>query len=408
MKTKQLKFLGLLFLFISAVSCSNDDDMNHEDQENHNPEDHGNVSLLVSDANSTALNLINPFTSEIQTFQASFPKGVVYVTQSGLYGIITHREHDFTETFNLGGEIDHGDHNHSLGETGLTNTNFESMKPTHFKSEQGYVAVYNDGDATLSLFKENDINGGASVSKIATGTTAHHGAMVIFDNGNIAVTNLGSGIGLPEKVHIINHQGEVISQEEQSLSTSGIHGSAGNDDTAIFGAASGILVVQDNGDQRIIDYPESFEEGVWFGSILATNEPDIFIGYTAAKGVYFIDIATEKITPLLETSDLFKCMVSLDGNEVVSLTKTGSFTITDVSTKEHVYNGTMGITLDTESSDHSSITSNVDYFEDYLFVSIPTSNKIIQYNLSEMNIEKEYDLDITPYQFKVLSYDIAH
>ncbi|NJB37789.1 hypothetical protein [Croceivirga sp. JEA036] len=409
-----MKKISILFMSVALsllAACSSEDDSIVEDADadhDHNHEEIENVSLLVTDVNSTTLNFINPFSEEVKTFEASHAKGSVYVTESGRYGVITHRNHNFTETFNLGGEIDHGDHSHDLGETGLAAISFESEKPTHFKSEQGIVAVYNDGDATLSLFKENTIDSATEVETITTGTTAHHGAMVIFKNGTIAVTNLGAGAGLPEKVHIINQQGEVVSEEEQSLSTSGIHGSAGNDDTAIFGSNTGVLVVKDDGEQKLINYPDTFEEDVWFGSLLATSESNLFVGYTGSKGVYFVDIDSEQITPILETEELFKCMVSKDGEKVVAVTKTGEFKIVAVASNETLYNGTLAVAMDTESSGHGSVTSVIDYFEEFLYISVPSSNKIVQYHLEEMEVEQEFELSITPYQFKVLAYDLEH
>ncbi|WP_077404646.1 hypothetical protein [Cellulophaga omnivescoria] len=401
-KTYLLPLLAVSTLF---MACSKDDDAPVNDEHH---EDHENVSLLVSDANSASLNFINVDNEEVTAYQASYAKGSIYATESGRYAVITHRDNNFTETFNIGGEIDHGDHSHDLGETGFGAIKFESLKPTHFKSEQDYVAVYNDGDATLTIFDEKTIANNTTAKNITTGTTAHHGAMVIFKNGNIAVTKLGNGAVLPEKVHIINQDGEVVSEEEQSLSTSGIHGSAGNNTTALFGSNTGVLVVKDNGEQKIINYPTSFEENVWFGSILATTSDVIFVGYTSSKGAYFININSEEITPIHETAELFKCMVSRDKKEILSITKSGDIKVTNVISNSVVYEGKLSITMDTESDGHGSVTTNIDYFDDFLYLSIPSEEKIIQYNLEKMEVVKEFNLGITPYQFKILAYDIEH
>ncbi|WBU89354.1 hypothetical protein [Cellulophaga omnivescoria] len=401
-KTYLLPLLAVSTLF---MACSKDDDAPVNDDHH---EDHENVSLLVSDANSASLNFINVDNEEVTAYQASYAKGSIYATESGRYAVITHRDNNFTETFNIGGEIDHGDHSHDLGETGFGAIKFESLKPTHFKSEQDYVAVYNDGDATLTIFDEKTIANNTTAKNITTGTTAHHGAMVIFKNGNIAVTKLGNGAVLPEKVHIINQDGEVVSEEEQSLSTSGIHGSAGNNTTALFGSNTGVLVVKDNGEQKIINYPTSFEENVWFGSILATTSDVIFVGYTSSKGAYFININSEEITPIHETAELFKCMVSRDKKEILSITKSGDIKVTNVISNSVVYEGKLSITMDTESDGHGSVTTNIDYFDDFLYLSIPSEEKIIQYNLEKMEVVKEFNLGITPYQFKILAYDIEH
>lgn len=404
---KHIKFLPYVFAFSFFVSCSDASDEIGDDNQLMKEDEH--TSLLISDVNSTTLNFLKPFSGVIEKYQASYSKGAVYATESGRYGVITHRDDNFTETFNVGGEIAHGDHSHDLGETGLAAISFEAQKPTHFKSEHNFVAVYNDGNATLSLFNENSIHNASSpVRTIATGTTAHHGAMVIFKNGTIAVTNLGNGSSLPEEVHVINQLGEVISNHENKIVTSGIHGSAGNDKTAIFGSNTGILVVQNTGEQRIIEYPSDFEDDVWFGALLGTSVDHLFVGYTASKGVYFININNDEVTPIYETSDLFKCMVVNNGDDIVCVTKSGKINVTNVNSKQVIYEGQLNVTMDTVSDGHSAVTSNIDVSENFVYVSIPSQKKIVQIKLENLSVTKEFLLDITPYQFKVLGVEFDH
>lgn len=402
---KSFKILGYALAISTMLSCS--DDENGITEKTILEEE--NTALLISDVNSTKLNLLKPFDKTVQSFEASYSGGSVYVTESGSYGVITHRDHNFTETFSLGGEIPHGDHSHNLGEVGMGAISFESEKPTHFKSEQGFVLVYNDGDATLNLFNENSIHNNASpVRSIGTGSVAHHGAMVVFNNGTIAVTALGNGVGLPEKVQIINQSGEVVYGGESSVVTSGIHGSAGNGTVAVFGSNTGVLVVKSTGEQSLIDYPNDFEEDVWFGSLLSTNVANVFVGYTASKGVYFINIDSKKITPVFENTNLFKCMMSKEGDLVAGLSKEGNFSVTDVVSGVVQYQGKLNITMDTESTDHGSVISNMAITDSFLYISIPSNKKIVQIDLADLTIQNEFNLEITPYQFQVLKHDLDH
>ncbi|MGY5355555.1 hypothetical protein [Wenyingzhuangia sp. IMCC45467] len=404
---KKFKFLVYAVAFSFFISCSDDDhDIEHE-HEHHDEQE--NMALLVSDVNSKTLNFIKPHDESIQTYQAKYSKGAIYATESGRYGVITHRDNNFTETFNLGGEVAHGDHSHDLGETGLAAISFESQKPTHFKSAQGYVLVYNDGDATLSLFNESSIHNNSSpVRTINTGSVAHHGAMAVYKNGSIAVTELGNGASLPESVRIINQSGEVLFPNQSIIKTSGIHGNAAGDKVAVFGSNTGVLVVKDTGEQSLIHYPDSFGDDVWFGSLLSTHDSNLFIGYTATKGVYYIDIENSEITPVYETTDLFKCIVSSDGEYVVALTKSGYLNITEIESKSVAYQGQLSVDLDTEAADHSSVTSNIDVSDEFLYVSVPSEQKIIQISLDELEVADEFNLEITPYQFKVLGYNLDH
>lgn len=403
---KLFKILSYALVISAFLSCSNDDSDELSSEEIGENE---NMGLLISDSESNALNFLTPFDNSIQEFEASYSGGSIYATESGHYAVITHRNYNFTETFNLGGEIDHGSHSHDLGEQGMAAISFESQSPTHFKSEHGYVAVFNDGDATLSLFNENSIyNESSPLRTITTGSAAHHGAMVVFENGTIAVTELGSGAVLPESAKIIDQSGVVLFEDEAVIVTSGIHGNAGNDDVAIFGSNTGVLVVKSNGKQSLINYPNGFDDDVWFGSLLSTNDANLFVGYTSSKGAYFINIEEEEITPIYETSKLFKCITSKDGDLIVALTIDGYLNITEVETGFVKYQGQLSIVMDTESTGHSSVTSNIDLSEDFVYVSIPTQKKIIQIELSDLSIADEYNLSITPYQFKVLGADFDH
>ncbi|SFD03742.1 hypothetical protein [Algibacter pectinivorans] len=404
---KVFKVLSYVLVLSIITSCSNDDADDITNDSQIVEDEH--TALLISDSESNVLNFLKPYDNTIQDFEASFSGGSIYATESGIYGVITHRSNNFTETFNFGGEIPHGSHSHDLGEQGMAAISFESQSPTHFKSEHGYVAVYNDGDATLSLFNESSIHNGSSpVRTINTGSAAHHGAMVVFPNGTLAVTELGNGAGLPESAKIISQNGEILFEDKPVIVTSGIHGNAGHDDVAVFGSNSGVLVVKSNGDQSLINYPDDFEDDVWFGSLLSTNDANLFVGYTGSKGAYFINIADEEITPILESSNLFKCIKSKDGDLIASLTKTGLLNITEVSTGLVKYQGKLNIAMDTEATDHGSVTSNIDLSEDFIYVSIPTQKKIIQIELNDLSNMKEFNLNITPYQFKILGAHFDH
>lgn len=64
--------------------------------------------------------------------------------------------------------------------------------------------------------------------------------------------------------------------------------------------------------------------------------------------------------------------------------------------------------MDTESTGHGSVTSNIDFYEDFLYVSIPSSKTLVQYHVEDKEVENEFQLEITPYQFKVLAYEMDH
>ena len=142
--------------------------------------------------------------------------------------------------------------------------------------------------------------------------------------------------------------------------------------------------------------------------MLSTSDDNLFVGYTTSKGAYFINIEAEEITPIYETSNLFKCITSKEGDLVVSLTGEGYLNITEVETGLVKYQGQLNVTMDTEAIDHSAVISSIDLSEDFIYISIPTQKKIVQIQLNDLSIANEYNLSITPFQFKILGADFDH
>ncbi len=162
------------------------------------------------------------------------------------------------EKFDVGFE-NHGDHADVKGTPKFGAMVGEGRLPTHFKTFRSEIAVFNDGDGTMDIANENDFhNVGSKMKRIETGNRAHHGAMAKFDNGNYAVTEKDGSVAgtLPERVKIINTNGQLISAS--TVQTRGIHGNATDGKNAVFGSASGILVVSANGTQKLINHPADF------------------------------------------------------------------------------------------------------------------------------------------------------
>ncbi len=325
MKKNQIKIAFLLLVVSIFAACKKDEQPKVEQQT-----EEKFIRLLISDANSNSITFLNPATGETTAFNARHPKAALYTTASGRYATLIHREFNFVENFDSGFEF-HGDHVDVKGTPKFAFMTGSPNKPTHFKSKGDEIITFNDGDATLSIAKEGNFQVQGSVMQtINTGLTAHHGAMTKFNNGNYAITvKDGSVAGaLPERVKIINASGAEVSPS--TIQTKGIHGNASNGLVSLFGSASGILVVQQNGNQELINYPTSFGTA-WFGSILEASAANKFIGFTAALGAYRIDTDAKSITPILESTDIMQCKVDYAGKNLVILLFDGSLKIYDAA-----------------------------------------------------------------------------
>lgn len=395
-------FYKLLFLFtisVFAVSCSNDDD-NHDDHDHdETSEEHTYVRILLSDEKTTELTLFNPHEDKISSFTAKFPKSSLYTTESGRFAGIIHRDNNFTETFDSGLEM-HGDHVDvdDVPKFGLLAGS--SLKPTHFKSKIGEILTFNDGDGTLSVGKEADVNkAGATFKTINAGLLAHHGAMATFTNGTYAITVKDNSVTgtLPEKVKIIDNSGKTLF--DAKIATTGIHGNASDGVYAVFGSASGILVVESNGNQKLIAHPEDFGTA-WFGSILETGSAGKFIGYTAAKGAYLIDVVNSTVKPIVQSTAIMQCKVSYDHKKLAVLLHSGEFKLYNLGSLQVEKE----VKATTETATDATLKPQMAVTDRFAYITSPTTGELLQVNLSSLAIKKT-KVSATPYMITVVGHE---
>jgi len=400
MKNKFYKLLFLFALSLFAVSCSNDDD-NHDDHDHDHDtsEEHTFVRVLLSDEKTTELTLFDPHEDKISSFTAKFAKASLYTTESGRFAGIVHRDNNFVETFDSGLEL-HGDHIDvdDVPKFGILATS--ALKPTHFKSKIGEILTFNDGDGTLSVGKEADVNkAGSTFKTINAGLLAHHGAMATFTNGTYAITVKDNSVTgtLPEKVKIIDNTGKTLF--DAKIATKGIHGNASDGVYAVFGSSSGILVVESNGNQKLIDHPADFGTA-WFGSILETASAGKFIGYTAAKGAYLIDVVANTVKPIIANTTIMQCKISYDRKKLAVLLHSGEFKLYDISSLQAVKE----TKATAETAKDATLKPQMAVTDRFAYITSPTTGELVQVNLSTLAIKKT-KVSSTPYMITVLGYE---
>ena len=399
MKNKFNKLLFLFALSAFAVSCSNDDDHDHDDHSEETNQEYKYVRILVSDEKTTELSLVNPIDGTASFFNAKFPKSALYTTESGRFAGIIHRADNMVETFDSGFEF-HGDHVDTKGTPKFGALTGVSLSPTHFKSKLGEIVTFNDGDGTLSVAKESDVhNPGATFTTINAALKAHHGAMATFSNGTYAITEKDNSIAgtLPEKVKIIDKTGKTV--HAAKLATQGIHGNATDGTYAVFGSASGILVVESNGNQKLIPHPADFGTA-WFGSILETAYAGKFIGYTAAKGAFLIDVINNSVTPIIENTKIMQCKVSYNHKKLGVLLHSGEMRVYDLSSLS--LDKTANIISAT--AEDATQKPQLELTERFAYITSPITGELLQVSLSTLTVTK-IKTSATPYRITILGHE---
>ncbi|WP_299014319.1 hypothetical protein [uncultured Polaribacter sp.] len=393
---KQLSKYLILFASISLLLSCNDTQDELEIEEGIT--EHKYLRILISDELTTELSLVNPFLDEVETFNAKFAKSALYTTESGRFAALIHRDNNFTETFDSGYEF-HGDHVDVRGTPKFGALVGNSLAPTHFKSKKGELMTFNDGDGTLSIGKESDIHTpGAELKTIDAGILKHHGAMATFNNGNYAITEKDNTIpgALPERVKIIDANGNTM--HASTIATTGIHGNATDGTFAVFGSKEGILVVESNGNQKLISLPLGFDTA-WFGTIRETAVNGKFIGYTRLKGAFLIDVEEEKVTPIYESTDIMHCVTSFNNNKLGVLLNSGTLKVIDLFSLS-VVKEVQAIDSDFEPTQKPQIILS----ERFAYITSPKTGELVQVNLQATGIKK-IKVTQTPYRLTFIGHE---
>lgn len=399
MKNNYFKLIFLFALSSFVLSCSNDDD-NTPETPDETLTEYKYLRILLSDEKTTAVTLVNPVDATINSFNAKFAKSSLYTTESGRYAGLVHRADHTVETFDSGFES-HGDHVDVDGTPKFGALTGQSLLPTHFKSKIGELLTFNDGDGTLSVAKESEINtAGAKFKTINAGLLAHHGAMATFLNGTYAVTQKDNSVAgtLPEKVKIIDNTGKTLF--ESTVATKGIHGNASDGTYAVFGSASGVLVVESSGKQKLIALPEGFGTA-WFGTILETKAKGKFIGFTAAKGAYLIDVTAGTIKPILQNTNIMQCKVSYNTSKLGILLLSGEFKLFNLTSLQIEKEGK----IIGETASDAALKPQMQLTENFAYITSPTTGELLQLSLSSMTIAKKIKVSNTPYMITILGFE---
>jgi hypothetical protein len=319
-------FLSLLGLTGASLLASCD----KTEKEEAAPETESSFSrLLITDKTSKTVTLLNPAKSEQTSFQSTHGGSTVYSTGTGRWAAVVSTSNNLVEFFDTGIER-HDDHVHVKGTPKWGLTRSAGPTPTHVYSSHNKVSIFNDGNASISYVEEGQLHTVPAPASFVTGP-AHHGAMVLFDNGTYAVTHKNNTVAgsLPEQVKLVNTQGAVVNAPD--ISTKGIHGDAGDGQQALFGSASGVLVVKQTGEQQLIPYPAGSGSN-WLSTIYYAKKARTFLGSRNNYGVFRIDPAARTMTQVGTTTALVRVALDEEGSSVLVLDDQGTLSVYDAAT----------------------------------------------------------------------------
>ncbi len=386
-------------------ACKKDNNEPEPEPSQDSSKEYQYVRVLVSDELSNQLNLIDPSAATVTAFNAKYPLANLYGTASGRYAAVFYQSQNLVEVFDSG-LASHGDHIDVIGNPKWTSITADGIKPAHFKSKGTEALIFNDGDGTLSVAREENFNkAGAKFEIINAGLQPHHGAMAQFSNGTYAVTTASSAGGSPNRIQIINRSGAVVHPSTMEIGS--IHGNATDGTVAVFGGftsaaatAGGVLVVNQSGEQSLIPNPEGF--GAFrLGSVYYAASAKKFIGFAATKGAYLIDVNGKRITPIYAGNDAFQCKVDYAGKSLLVLTLDGKLRVYDLASG----------TLKKEGSVISPVSTTDTYkpvleaTSKFAYVAVPASGEVHQISLEDLSKINKHKVSPRPVRLTLLGFE---
>ncbi len=391
---------------LSLAACNKDnDDVTPADPDA--GKEYRFVRLLVADEQASTLTQLTPFDGSTASFSAKYPLATLYPTASGRYAAVLYQSQNLVEMFDTGLES-HDGHADVKGTAKWATISATGPKPTHFKSHDEETLIFNDGDGTLSVADEDDFHTpGARFNTINAGLSAHHGAMAHLSNDTYAVTETQPGSTAPTGVRIINENGGLV--HAATLQTGSLHGNASDGENAVFGAwtttanASGsVLVVNKSGQQRLIANPANLGANR-LGTIYYAEGAKKFIGYSATKGAYLIDLAANSMTPIYEGTDAIQCKLDNAGKQLLVLTLGGQLRVYDLTTNSLKQQGT--VIAATPAADVYKPV--LEATERFAYIAVPALGEVHQVQLDNLGSITKHKVTARPVRLTLLGIETS-
>ncbi|GAB2948117.1 hypothetical protein GCM10027048_11250 [Hymenobacter coalescens] len=393
MKNLNLVPLAAALLAISFTSC----DKNKTEPAK--PETENSfVRLLITDKTTNAVTLLNPAKNEQTAFQATHGGSAVYPTGTGRWAAVANATNHLVEFFDTG--IDrHDDHVHVVGTPKWGLTKATARTPSHVYASHNQVSIFHDGDASISHVAEDQLHAAAAPRNFVTGN-AHHGAMILFDNGNYAVTHKNNTVSgsLPEQVKIVTTQGTLV--HAPTIATQGIHGDAGDGQQALFGSPNGVLLVKQNGEQRLIPYPAGAGSN-WLSTIYYAKKARTFLGSRNGYGLFRIDPAAGTMTQVGSTARFVRAALDAEGETVLVLGEDGQLTVYDAATGARRASRSLSGILDAAAA-----TPHLAASRHYVYVTNAPQGKVHMLKKEDLSDKSTFAVSGAPLRLALVGADV--
>jgi hypothetical protein len=381
--------------------------------------------LVVSDATTGKVTVIDlDDRSTPGTLSLDNP-GAVYAQTTDVGGFIfaTQRAQNKTQVLESGTAFEqHEDHFHITKEAPRLMTKaIEGAQPTHYTRHAGWSALFNDGDGTVDLIKDEQLARGEMNPMRARTGTAHHGVAIVHGERLVASMSAPDTQQLPDGGTMVRQLAAgATSRELATVDTVAdtfkdcvsLHGEFSTSKSVAFGCANGALVMDwadstKKFEGRVIPNPAGSTERV--GTVEGHEKWPVFIGNfdrTPANGLAIIDPRNNSITPLNLPTRRFAFRVDEGGKFVVALTMDGNlhrFQLNAAATALEAFGAPLQVIPSYDMWPATPPRPALTLGWNRAYVSDPRNGTIKEIELSEWKVGHEFSVGGAPASLTVTS-----
>lgn len=274
------------------------------------------VRILSIDGDTGDLTILDGNSGEtVASFTAAGAPGFVIGAGSDSSETILVNYYDGNKTVIIDSGLalhEHGSHYDLETSNPVIRTTVDASAPAHFWLHDGYVASVNDSDNTIFLWNEEDLATNAAPVVIPLQIDEPDHGSIVIANDQIYMGYYGNG-----SVQTYSLEGALIN--DHIAECPGTHGEAVVDDLVLFACNEDVLILNQDGEQGRIAYPESSGEPIRANLLATTENPNLVAG-DSPDGLIIFDLESQTSSliamdaPIRSIASASSTIVALDAN----------------------------------------------------------------------------------------------
>lgn len=408
-------------------------DEDHDDDEHDHADDEytidsmGRLAVLSAESNVTTIFDLDDG-DLLDTFTLIHTSNTLTSSADYRFAVIASRAQDYVGFIDGGmWREDHTAHLHDYEQSpAMSDFEVTGSSPTHILSHDGQLAVFFDGNAdagtpaSVKVVTDTQISSEADPLPTLDYTINMHGvaeprgeyllATVRRDDAeNTSVAKV-----LPDQVGVYHLHDDVYEQEQVlDVLCPDLHGAAQNEDYVVFGCTDGVLSAHEHDDEYEAEKIANIDllDGLRIGTLYGHEESDSLIGIASghdAGEVILINVNPEQsmMEALSWQPDSDATPVSYafshEGSEFLILDSLGFLNVLSAYEEDGIVRWELRESVDISEQDVSTMPEGMSFSmtvaqnSDYVYVSDPIAQHVLQIDLESLTITGDIELDFAP------------